>query len=210
MAQHQAPNPTLRGKIVAVSDSLTGERPENWLALLGARFPGCTMVSNSYGGWTTRSFFKDKFKDVAFAKIPSDAMMFILLLGSNNLFEAQGGNDEAVREATEGIERLAAHLLRMSPGAEIVLAAPPGVALRHNKLPDPKPERRIDDHTPGFLAKLSRSYRELAARRGWRFVDLFAVLREEDFADAAHPNREGNRKMAEAFWRVLSATPRPQ
>ena len=202
--------PLPRGKIVAVSDSLTNDQPDNWLALLGAKCPGCAMISNSYGGWTTKSFFKEKFRDIAFANIPPDAAVFILLLGSNNLFEAQGGSDAAVQEATEGVDRLAAHLLTMSPGAEILLAAPPGVVVSRERLTEPKPERRIDAYTPGFLAKLSDSYRHLAARRGWRFVDLLPLLAENDFADAAHPNKEGNRKMAEAFWRVLSIEPRPK
>jgi lysophospholipase L1-like esterase len=209
MAREEPSVPPLRGKIVAVSDSLTNDQPENWLALVAARSPALKAVANAHGGWTTKSFFKEKFKDVAFARVPPDAAMFILLLGSNNLFEAQGGSDEAVAEAVAGIERLAAHLLGIAPRAEIVLAAPPTVALSKNVLPDPKPERRMDTHTPQYLRRLSRAYRALAARRGWRFVDLLPVLTEEDFADAAHPNAAGNRKMADAVWAALTTQPRP-
>ena len=201
--------PPLCAKIVAVSDSLTNDRPDNWLALMAAGRPGVTVVANAHGGWTTKSFFKEKFKDVAFARVPRDADLFILLVGSNNLFEAQGGSDAAVEEAVEGIERLAAHLLGLSPGAEILLVAPPTVALKNNVLADPKPERRIDDHTPEYLGRLSRAYRDLAARRRWRFVDLCPVLSDEDFADAAHPNARGNRKMAEAIGAALAPQPRP-
>jgi lysophospholipase L1-like esterase len=196
-------------KIVAVSDSLTNDRPDNWLALLGTKLPKAMMVANAYGGWTTETFFKERFKDVAFAKIPRDAGLFIILLGSNNLFEDAGGSDASVNEATNGVQRLAKHLLSLSPGARIMLVAPPTVALKNNHLPDPKPARRIDAQTPEYLSKLSKSYRTLAARQGWFFADLFPVLDQRDFVDAAHPGKAGNRKIADTIWRALVNSPAP-
>ena len=191
-------------KVVAVSDSLTNEDPCNWLAMVGRQVPGIEVVSEAHGGWTTTSYFKEKFNGIAFAKIPRDADLFIILLGSNNLFEAQGGTDAAVAEATEGVRRISEHLLRLSPGASILLVAPPTVALKNNVLPDPKPERRVDNHTPRYLAELSRSYRAFAARRNWRFVDLLPLLDEGDYMDTAHPNDNGNRKIASAIGRVVA------
>ncbi|MGD0897339.1 MAG: SGNH/GDSL hydrolase family protein [Thermoguttaceae bacterium] len=194
----------LRGKIVAVSDSLTNNGPDNWLALLAKKSPEIRVVAEAHGGWTTKSYFKPKFADVAFAKVPRDADLFILLLGSNNLFEAGGGSDEAVREATEGIEQIAAHLLKISSGAKIVLVAPPNVCLKNYKVETPKPTRRMEPDTPQYLQKLGQSYRALAQRKSWRFIDLFPVLGDDDFIDAAHPGKTGNQKMAAAIWHGLN------
>jgi len=191
-------------KIVAVSDSLTNDDPGNWLALMSAQVPGIEAVAEAHGGWTTTSYFKAKFDGVAFAKVPRDADLFIVLLGSNNLFEAQGGDDAAVAEATAGVDRIAKHVLRLSPGAAILLAAPPTVAMKKNILPEPKPDRRIDAQSPRFLGEISKSYRALAGMRGWLFVDLFPLLGEDDFADAAHPNDWGNRKMADAIGKTVA------
>jgi hypothetical protein len=197
-------------KVVAVSDSLTNDKPENWLALLGGMDPRLLVVAEAHGGWTTHSYFKSKFDGIAFAKVPRDADVFILLLGSNNLFEAGGGSDAAVEEATAGIERIAAHVLGLSPKAKFVLAAPPNVCLKNYKVETPKPPRRMEPETPAYLQKLGRSYRALADRRGWRFVDLFPLLGDEDFVDAAHPGPAGNRKMAEAIGKaVAEILPRP-
>jgi len=190
-------------KICAVSDSLTSDAPDNWLALLGAMRPGLQVVAEAHGGWTTHSYFKSKFDGVAFARVPRDADLFILLIGSNNLFEAEGGSAVAVDEATEGVARLARHVLGLSPGADILLVAPPKVVLAKCRAEEPKPARRIDVHTPEFLKRLGDSYRALAARKGWLFADLLPVLSDADYVDAAHPNAQGNRKMAQAIWAAI-------
>jgi lysophospholipase L1-like esterase len=192
-----------RLKVCAVSDSLTNEGPDNWLGMVAAADERIIPVAEAHGGWTTRSYFKSKFDGVAFAKAPSDADVFIILLGSNNLFEAEGGSDAAVAEAVEGVRKVAEHVLKISPRAGIVLAAPPTVCLRNNHNPTPKPTRRIDDSSPAYLAKLSTAYRDLAAREGWKFVDLYPLLSDSDFLDAAHPNERGNRKIAEAIGKAL-------
>jgi lysophospholipase L1-like esterase len=189
---------------VAVSDSLTNDEPDNWLALVAAKHAGITAVAEAHGGWTTRSYFKEKFAGVAFARIPRDADVFLILLGSNNLFEAGGGSEAAIGEAVEGVQKIAAKVLAESPGAEIVLIAPPTIDLAKDPVRVTRPdERGFTEETPVWLRKLGVAYRELALRRGWRFIDLYPVLGPEDFVDAAHPNAAGNRKMAEAVWSGL-------
>ena len=182
-----------RGTVCAISDSLTNDDPGNWLGLLAAGAPGLRVVAEAHGGWTTRSYFKTKkFGRLLFARVPADTDLFILLLGSNNLFEAEGGSDAAVEEACRGIVRVAKRALRLSPGAEVMLAAPPTVALKNVERYDgPKPKRRIDSQSPFYLEKLSRSYRKLAMKQGWYFVDLFPVLNDRDFVDGAHPGPGG-------------------
>jgi lysophospholipase L1-like esterase len=189
-------------KIVAVSDSLTNEEPDNYLALLGARLQ-VSVVANAFGGWTTTSFFRDRFKDIAFAKIPHDADLFLLLLGSNNQFEAAGGTEASIADAVAGVQKLAAHLLTFSPTAQFLLVAPPTVILEKNVLPTPLPVRRIDRQSPAILAQLSQAYRALAQARQWLFVDLYPVLGADDFMDACHPNPAGNRKIVEVIAPVL-------
>lgn len=188
-------------KIVAVSDSLTNDEPTNWLALLGKKL-NVAVVAEAHGGWSTRSYFKDKFRGEAFARVPADADLAIILLGSNNLFLDEGGSDATVAEAVAGVQQVAAHVRTLAPKARIMLVAPPTVALKNNKLPTPKPKRRIDTHTPGELAKLSRAYRALAQQKGWLFADLYPVLTDADYIDAAHPNAAGNARIAE----VIAAT----
>ena len=190
-------------KVVAVSDSLTNTQEDNWLAAMGRQVPGIQVIANAFGGWTTRSYFKDKFRDIAFAAVPEDAELFVLLLGSNNLFEDGGGSDASVAEAADGVLKLAAHLKTLAPGAEFVLVAPPRVAMKNNQLAEPRPARRIDAQTPQFLKRLGEAYRSLARERGWRFVDLYPVLEEDDFVDAAHPGPAGNQKIATAIGSVV-------
>jgi len=194
-------------KLCAVSDSLTNDRNDNWLAMLAAADGPIVPLAEAHGGWTTRSYFKDKFAGVAFANVPPDADVLVVLLGSNNLWEAGGGSDQAVAEALDGVERVADLALSIAPAAQVVLAAPPSVALRKNVLGEPKPQRRIDAHSPLYLRKLSDAYRALARRRGWRFVDLFPLLDEVDFVDACHPNERGNRKIAAAMAAALRDPP---
>ena len=191
-------------KIVAVSDSLSNDEPTNYLALLGSRF-NVAVVANAHGGWTTRSYFKDKFKEIAFARIPADADLFILLIGSNDLFEDRGGSEASIAQAVQGVQKLAAHVLTSSPSARILLVAPPIVVLKNQPAPDPNAERRIDTHTPGMLARLAVAYRQLASEKHWYFADLQPVLTEDDYLDAAHPNPAGNRKIADALAAALIA-----
>lgn len=196
-------NGGVEGKIVAVSDSLTNERPDNWLAMVQARSPRIRTISNAHGGWTTKSFFKHKFRDIAFRNIPPDASVVILLLGSNNLFEAGGGSDAALAEAVEGVYRLFERIRGLAPGARFLLAAPPTVVVSREAQRTPKAPRRIDKQSPLYLERLSRAYERLARCLGMAYVNLYPLLGEEDFADAAHPNEAGNRKIADAMWEGL-------
>ena len=189
-----------RRTVVVVSDSLTNDEPGNWLALAQARLPGVRLVAEAHGGWTTTSFFRERLAHEAFVNVPGDAELCVILLGSNNLFEAAGGTDEAVAEATAGVARIAEHVRKLSPAAkDVLLLAPPKVVLKKVDPATRTQQRRIDAHTPAFLAKLSASYRALAGRQGWRFVDLLPVLDDEDYMDAAHPNAAGHKELADAI-----------
>jgi len=190
-------------KITVISDSLTNDEPENWLSLLPDMAPGITVAANAHGGWTTHSFFKEKFRDAAFTRVEPDTDVFILLVGSNNIFEDFGGSDEAVRLAVAGVERIAGRALALAPRAGVLLAAPPNVALANVQFQMTTPPRRILPETPFFLAELGAEYQRLAGRRGWMFVNLFPLLEDVDFADAAHPNPAGNRKIAAAVLKTL-------
>ena len=193
-------------KVCVISDSLTNEDPENWVAQLAAMSPDIDVTCEAHGGWTTNSYFKSKFHGVAFAAVPSGVDLFIVLIGSNNLFEDHGGSDASVREATEGVVRIVNRVSSDLPGAGILLAAPPTVVVENAVYRIKEPEsRRIGQHTPRYLARLSESYRRLAADRGWHFVDLFPVLAAEDFLDAAHPSGCGHKKIADEFNRALRA-----
>ena len=188
--------------ITTVSDSLTNDEPTNWLALLG-RDLGIRTVAEAHGGWTTKSYFKSKFDGVAFANLPADADLCIILIGSNNLFEDGGGSQRSIDEAVAGVQRIAAHVVTIAPNVRFMLAAPPIVCMRNVKPEDPKPQRRIDSQTPEMLRRLSAAYRDLARRRGWLFVDLQPVLTDDDYVDGAHPGDDGNRKIAAAIAAAL-------
>jgi lysophospholipase L1-like esterase len=189
-----------RRKAVVVSDSLTSHEPTNWLARVQARLPGVELVAEAHGGWTTMSYFRERLAHEAFRNVPGDAELCVILLGSNNLFEAVGGSDEAVAEATAGVVRVAEHVRKLSPSAkDVLLLAPPKVVLTNVDPASRTQQRRIDTHTPAYLAKLGASYRALASRRGWRYVDLLPVLSDDDYLDAAHPNAAGHVKLAEAI-----------
>ena len=202
-----------RPRVLVVSDSLTNEEAGNWFMRWSRMGEGFEPFVEAHGGWSTHSYFREKFDGVAFANVPERFDVLVILIGSNNLFEAGGGSDEAVEEAAAGVERIAAHVLQDREGVEVVLIAPPTVVpARGGDAPDAA--RRLDATSPGYLRKLGERYRALATRRGWRFVDLFPVLDENDFSDAAHPHDEGNRKVAEHVWeelhRQVTAQPRPE
>ncbi len=189
-------------KIVAVSDSLTNDEPDNYLALLGEKLR-VPVVAEAHGGWTTTTYFRERFHDVAFAKVPADADLCLILIGSNNLFEDAGGSEKSIADAVAGVRMIAEHVHGVAPRARFVLVAPPIVAMKNNHLPEIKPQRRIDVQTPAMLAALAGAYRDLAAREGWLFVDLQPVLTEDDYIDSAHPSPAGNRKIAEALAAAL-------
>ncbi len=193
--------PAIR-KITTVSDSLTNDEPTNYLSLLG-RALGVAVAPEAHGGWTTTSYFRERLQAEAFARLALDADLCLLLIGSNNLFEDAGGSEDSVRGAVLGVQRIADYVQTRIPGVRFLLVAPPNVCMKNVVRTDTPEPRRIDAHTPVMLGKLSAAYRELAAERGWLFADLFPVLDDDDFLDAAHPTPEGNRKMAEALLAVL-------
>ncbi len=202
-----AADPAPIRKIIVVSDSLTNDDATNWLALAAKKRPGITWVGEAHGGWSTRSYFKEKFDGVAFARVPADADTLIVLIGSNNLFEAGGGSDEAVAEATAGVEKIVEHVRKLSPTLRtVLLVAPPTVALKNRVGEDPKAGRRVDDESPKYLEKLGRSYEALAKSKGWLFADLFPVLDENDFLDVSHPTPGGNEKVAATILSALDAS----
>ena len=193
-----------RPVVLAVSDSLTNDEPTNWLSLLGRMRPDVRTVAEAHGGWTTKSYFKAKFDGVAWASLPDGADVAVILIGSNNLFEDGGGSEASVAEAVDGVERIEAQLRAKYPDVRVLLAAPPTCVPRRET--DPAADRRVADHSPQFLARLSEAYRRLAARRKWAFVDLFPLLEAPaDFTDAAHPTDAGNRKIAAAIGPTLDA-----
>lgn len=186
--------------LVAVGDSLTNDEPDNWLQVLARSRGGVRAVAEAHGGWTTRSYFKDKFEGVAFASLPPHADVCVILIGSNNLFEAGGGSEAAIEEACAGVERIAGVVRERCGCGRFVLAAPPSVCLPNVEMEaQAGQERRIEPSTPEWIRRLGDAYRELAAERGWEFVDLFPLLGDEDFVDAAHPTAEGQRTMAGAI-----------
>ncbi len=192
-------------KITTVSDSLTNGEPTNYLGLLG-RALGAAVAPEAHGGWTTSSYFREHLREEAFARLALDADLCILLIGSNDLFEDCGGSDASVRGAVLGVQRIAGYVCERIPGIRFLLVAPPTVCLEKVVPADPPQARRIDAHTPDMLRKLSEAYRELAAGKGWLFANLFPVLGDGDFLDAAHPTATGNQKMAD----VIAATLRAQ
>lgn len=197
---------TKRPKIVVVSDSLTNTNLNNWLALVQARVPGVELVAEAHGGWSTRSYFREHLAAQAFAKVPPDANLCIILIGSNNLFEAAGGSDAAVAEATTGVVRIIDHVRKLAPSvSSVLLLAPPTVALKNLDPATANQPRRVDQHSPVYLGKLSAAYRQLAAQQGWQFADLFPVLSDNDYVDVAHPNADGNRKLADVIVPALTA-----
>jgi lysophospholipase L1-like esterase len=192
-----------RPVVVAVSDSLTNEEPTNWLAMLGVMRPDIRVVAEAHGGWTTKSYFKAKFDGVAWASLPERADVAIILLGSNNLFEDRGGSDASVQEAVDGVQKIEAYLRAKYPHVRVILAAPPTCV--PERWTDRTGDRRIDEHSPKYLGKLSDAYRQLAARRGWEFVDLYPLLESPgDFVDAAHATEQANRKIAAAIGQAVN------
>jgi lysophospholipase L1-like esterase len=114
-----------------------------------------------------------------------------------------------VHEACEGVERIADRVRRESPDARVLLVAPPRVVLE--KLPpdsNTQGDRLILPETLGWLERLGDAYRKVAERNGWTYLTLFPLLDKADFADAAHPNAAGNRKMADAVLRALPRSTR--
>lgn len=199
-SQHKAT--PVYAKITTVSDSLTNSSPTNWVALVGKEL-GAKTQPEAHGGWSTSSYFRERLQHEAWANLPTDADLCIILIGSNDLFEDGGGSEKSIEAAVAGVQKLAAYVETKSPGVRFMLAAPPIVCLKNVKVENPLPQRRIDQHTPAVLAQLSQAYRELAAQKGWLFVDLQPVLNENDFVDAAHPNDEGNQKIASAVVRAI-------
>lgn len=192
--------------IVAIGDSLTNEEPDNWTAHARVRLPGVRLAVEAHGGWSTHSYFRERLAHVAFANVPADAELCVILLGSNNLFEARGGDAAAVLDAVAGVRRIAAHVRTLAPGLrDILLLAPPTVALRHLTPADRALSRRVDQQSPLYLGQLSHAYRELAGRLGWRFADLFPVLTEADYVDPAHPGPDGQRKLADVIVPAIAA-----
>jgi lysophospholipase L1-like esterase len=187
-------------KIVVIGDSLTSDEPANWATLVQARLPAVEVVTEAHGGWSTTSYFRERLAHEAFQRVPGDAGLCVVLLGSNNLFEAEGGSEAAIVDATEGVVRIVEHVQKLSPSArDVLLIAPPTVALKFVEPESLKLTRRIDRHSPHFLAKLSAAYRALAASKKWRFVDLFPLLSEDDYVDSAHPTAAGQLKLAHAI-----------
>lgn len=188
---------TTINKIVVIGDSLTNDSRENWTSVLQASMPGLQVIANGHGGWTTMSYFKPKFRRTAFDRVEYDADLFIIQIGSNNLFEDFGGSDYAIEEACEGVCAIADHICDRAPKAHFMLVAPPDVAL--NNLPPPSastPYRAVNEGTRNYLKELGKAYQKLARRKGWLYANWFASLKPEDLPDGTHPNAEGNRKLA--------------
>ena len=171
-----------------------------------ARLPAVEVVSEAHGGWSTTSYFRERLAYEAFQRVPGNADLCIVLIGSNNLFEAEGGSDAAVADASEGVVRIVEHVQKLSPSTrDVLLLAPPTVALKNVEPESLKLTRRIDHHTPLYLNRLAVAYKALATAKSWRFVDLFPVLTEQDYADSAHPNEAGQTKLADAITPAIAA-----
>ena len=191
------------GKIVIVGDSITqaeGVIPEQSFAKkLEAKSNSISVIAQGRGGWATTSYLSQIGK--VLHDLPKDVAIVVIQLGSNDL-RMHGHSPECIEQTTTNMGKLADLYQRTVPRAKIYLAAPP------NMFPEDLTERLVKagfgSNSPQYLKMLSDSYRQLAEREGFGFIDLYPVVSPGNTIDGAHPNTAGHSQIAEAVWRVLA------
>ena len=199
------------GKLVCVGDSITaGESvtPDQcYVGRLKAKAAAAgvklDVAADGRSGWTTGDFLAHAKAVVA--KVPADATVVTILLGTNDARSADSPEKVADR-AADHVTKLIALYHAKAPRATFVLVGPPAVDVARLT-----PRLRKADYgarTPPALTAIRAAYKAAAERLGARFVDLSAVPSAGHTVDGVHPDPAGHAEIADAVWAALS-TPSP-
>jgi len=191
-----------RTKVVCVGDSITrGEgvkQEENFVSLLGAAKSRWETVNQGRSGWSTSTYLNGKQQVIS--AIPADAGMILILLGTNDILNGHTG-DTAAKVARQ-IDQLTDLIHQRAPKAEIVLMTPVNVFPPH--LSERLRRAGFAEESPRYLKLIGDAIRDLANRKGYRLVDLYAAVTADNTLDGVHPDPAGHRQIKDAVLKALA------
>lgn len=189
-----------RANVVCIGDSITlGEGvngKENFVSLLGASQSGWRMVNLARSGWSTSTYLARRQEVVS--AVPPDATLILVLLGTNDVRER--ATSDIAGAVVRRLDELTDLFGGRAPGAEIVLMAPPNVY--PSRLSARLRRAGFDETSPYHLKLVGDGIRQLAIRKRYRYVDLYAVVTDRNTLDGVHPSAAGHRQISNA---ILSA-----
>ncbi len=181
-------------RVVFLGDSIT----DGWQ--INQYFPGKDFINRGIGGQITSQMLGRLQADV----IALQPKAVLLLGGTNDL--ARGVSVDAIKNNIEMIARLAeAHGIRPILGSILPVSD-------HHADKDPR-FKRTPARRPNLITELNIWMRGLCQKRGYRYLDYFLALADDQGRlsaaladDGLHPNAEGYKLMAPLAQKAIEET----
>lgn len=188
----------IKGKILCFGDSITYGafvRGYAWDDLLNKKSDSLFVVNAGRKGRKT----SDKEELLPVLRENLDAKYVLIFLGVNDL---KDGNDSLVNGCIDNITWMINKIKEEIPLAKIVLLAPTGINLK--TMSEINVKKNYNLNTEKSLVKLESKYKALALKESVGFISLLNVVSPENYVDGLHPNKEGQREIADAVWNGLN------
>ena len=190
--------------IVCIGDSITygyglaSPETDSWPALLQQNLgEGCQVVNLGESGTTLMDEGEYPYRSTGYLEQAKELApdVFIVMLGSNDAFSYRWSEESYRYQLGVLVDELRAS----SPGARIVLMAPPRTFYEYAGYG----AEGIDDVVIG--GQIRSAVQDTATGKACDFVDLYAFTAEhfEWFPDCLHPNSQGHRAIADHLREVL-------
>ena len=191
-------NGGIKGKILCFGDSITYGafvRGYAWDDLLNKKSDSVFVVNAGRNGRKT----PDRKELPPVLKENTDANYVLFFLGVNDL---KNGNDSMVNSCVENMRWMIKLVKTEIPKAKIVLMAPTAIDLKEMSPINVK--KKYNENTQRSLMELEKKYKALAEKEKVGFINLLHAVSPGNYVDGLHPNKIGQRQIADIVWNDLN------
>ena len=191
-------NYKIKGKVVCFGDSITyGAKVDrqSWVYYLSKEHKDINFVNAGRKGRKT----SDTTEILPVLKENPDADYFLIFLAVNDL---KNGTDSMVDNCVKNMQWLIDRVQETNSKTKIVILAPTDINLK--TMSGLNVKKKYNKNTKNSLVKLEKKYKELAGEVSLGFISLLHTVSPGNYVDGLHPNRRGQKEIAEAVWEGLN------